>query len=171
MIPLVPSARKPDGEPTVRNLWHPFTAVRRLHGMFQMRQARTISTYGYLDPAHIRVPRWANELDKVLINETLKRSIHVELSLKERPVRGGIMETWRPEEIGATAGKVWNFLHKRGESSLSAIERGVGAPKQLVCMAIGWLAREGKVALRQEKRSLQLCLTDGEGAQNSRMQQ
>jgi hypothetical protein len=35
-------------------------------------------------------------------------------------------------------------------------------------MAVGWLAREGKVALRQEKRSLQLCLTDGE--QNSRMQ-
>jgi hypothetical protein len=62
------------------------------------------------------------------------------------------METWRPEEIGATAGKVWNFLHKRGESSLSAVERGVGAPKQLVCMAIGWLAREGKLALRQEKR-------------------
>ena len=78
------------------------------------------------------------------------------------------METWRPEEIGATAGKVWNFLHKRGESSLSAVERGVGAPKQLVCMAVGWLAREGKVALRQDKRSLQLCLTDGE--QNSRVQ-
>ena len=79
------------------------------------------------------------------------------------------METWRPEEIGTTAGKVWNFLHKRGESSLSAVERGVGAPKQLVCMAIGWLAREGKVALRQEKRSLQLCLTDGEGALESRI--
>jgi hypothetical protein len=36
-------------------------------------------------------------------------------------------------------------------------------------MAIGWLAREGKITLRQEKRALQLCLIDGEGAQNSRM--
>jgi Winged helix-turn-helix domain (DUF2582) len=80
------------------------------------------------------------------------------------------MDTWRPEEIGATAGKVWNFLHKSGESSLAAVERGVGAPKQLVCMAIGWLAREGKIALRQEKRALQLHLTDAEGAPNSRMQ-
>jgi Winged helix-turn-helix domain (DUF2582) len=80
------------------------------------------------------------------------------------------MDTWRAEEIGATAGKIWNFLHKSGESSLTAVERGVGAPKQLVCMAIGWLAREGKIALRQEKRALQLCLIDGEGAQNSRMQ-
>ena len=79
------------------------------------------------------------------------------------------MDTWKPEEIGATAGKVWNFLHNSGESSLSAVERGVGASKQLVCMAIGWLAREGKIALRQEKRSLQVCLTDGEAAQNSRM--
>ena len=79
------------------------------------------------------------------------------------------METWRPEEIGDTAGKVWKFLQRSGESSLSAVERGVGAPKPLVCMAIGWLAREGKVALRQEKRTLQLWLTEGERSENSRM--
>ena len=72
------------------------------------------------------------------------------------------MDTWRAEDIGDTAGKVWKFLHTSGESSLAAVERAVGGPKPLVCMAIGWLAREGKIALRQEKRSLQLCLVDGE---------
>lgn len=79
------------------------------------------------------------------------------------------MDTWKPEEIGDTAGKVWNFLQRSGESSLTAVERGVGAPKPLVCMAIGWLAREGKIALRQEKRTLQLGLTDTERGGNSRM--
>ncbi|MPZ77663.1 MAG: hypothetical protein GEU77_14185 [Deltaproteobacteria bacterium] len=79
------------------------------------------------------------------------------------------MDAWKPEEIGDTAGKVWNFLQRSGESSLTAVERGVGAPKPLVCMAIGWLAREGKIALRQEKRTLQLGLTDTERGGNSRM--
>jgi predicted transcriptional regulator len=79
------------------------------------------------------------------------------------------METWRAEDIGNTAGKVWTFLRKSGESSLTAIERGVGAPKPLVCMAIGWLAREGKIALRQDKRTLQLSLSDSEHSENSRV--
>ncbi|MEX0801755.1 MAG: winged helix-turn-helix domain-containing protein [Candidatus Binatia bacterium] len=79
------------------------------------------------------------------------------------------MDTWKPEEIGDTAGKVWNFLQRSGESSLTAVERGVGAPKPLVCMAIGWLAREGKIALRQEKRTVQLWLTDAERGENSRL--
>jgi len=79
------------------------------------------------------------------------------------------MEISRAEDIGNTAGKVWNFLRKSGGSSIAAIERGVGGPKPLVCMAIGWLAREGKIALRQEKKTLQLSLTDGEHAENSRL--
>lgn len=78
------------------------------------------------------------------------------------------MDTWRAEDIGATAGKVWKFLQTSGESSLAAVERGVGGPKPLVCMAIGWLAREGKISMRQEKRSLQLCLVDGGQGQASR---
>jgi hypothetical protein len=139
-------------------------------GCFECVKPQLSQRAAVLDVAEIGASHCVNELDKHSINETLKRSIH-HGSQSQKLAGGRTMETWRPEEIGATAGKVWNFLHKRGESSLSAVERGVGAPKQLVCMAIGWLAREGKVALRQEKRSLQLCLTDGEGAQNSRMQQ
>ena len=80
------------------------------------------------------------------------------------------METWRPEEIGDIAGKVWKYLHSSGESSLTGVERAVGAPKPVVCMAIGWLAREGKIALRQEKRTLQVWLTDDERSHNSHAQ-
>jgi hypothetical protein len=64
------------------------------------------------------------------------------------------------QDIGQTAGKVWNFLQTSGKSSLAALEREVGAPKPLVYMAVGWLAREGKVELRQEKRTIQLSLTE-----------
>ena len=67
---------------------------------------------------------------------------------------------WSSEAIGETAGKVWSFLRSKGQSTLSAVERGVKAPKPLVAMAVGWLAREGKVELRQDKRAVQLWLTE-----------
>lgn len=64
------------------------------------------------------------------------------------------------KDIGETAGQVWNFLHASGKSTLTAVEHGVRAPKSRVYMAVGWLAREGKVELRQEKRAVQLWLRD-----------
>lgn len=55
--------------------------------------------------------------------------------------------------IGETSGAVWRFLRDNGECALGAIEGGVDAPKAQVHMAIGWLAREGKVDSRRDKRS------------------
>ena len=63
------------------------------------------------------------------------------------------------DDIGATAGKVWSFLTERGKVSLSALEKGVDEPRSVVYMAIGWLAREGKVTIRREERSIQIWLT------------
>lgn len=67
---------------------------------------------------------------------------------------------WGTQAVGETAGLVWRFLHEHGKSSLTIIEREVEAPKKLVHMAIGWLAREGKLELSQEGRAIQLWLTE-----------
>ncbi len=65
------------------------------------------------------------------------------------------------DEIGRTAGEVWAFLKTQGKTSVSAVDRGVGAPRRQVHMAIGWLAREGKVLLAEEKGGLQIWLMEG----------
>jgi len=62
--------------------------------------------------------------------------------------------------IGETAGLVWQFLRSNGESSLSALEKGVKAPKSTVSMAVGWLAREGKIQVKDEKRTVRISLRD-----------
>ncbi len=62
--------------------------------------------------------------------------------------------------IGETAGLVWNFLRSNGESSLSALEKGVKAPRSTVSMAVGWLAREGKIEVKDEKRAVRILLRD-----------
>ena len=67
---------------------------------------------------------------------------------------------WEIEEIGQTAGLVWQFLQTHGESTLSGVEKGVEAPKAMVSMAVGWLAREGKIAVRDEKRAVRISLRE-----------
>lgn len=70
---------------------------------------------------------------------------------------------WQVQCIGQTAGEVWHLLQAKGKSSLSAVEWGVHAPKSMVHMAIGWLAREGKLDLVQEKRVIKMWLKDSPG--------
>jgi hypothetical protein len=62
------------------------------------------------------------------------------------------------ESIGKTAGRVWTYLQDHGKTSLSGVEKGVTAPRGVVFMAIGWLAREGKLEFGQENRSTQVWL-------------
>jgi Winged helix-turn-helix domain (DUF2582) len=67
---------------------------------------------------------------------------------------------WEVEAIGQTAGLVWSYLRSHGECSLSALEKGVEAPKAMVSMAVGWLAREGKLEIRDEKRAVRVSLRE-----------
>ena len=67
---------------------------------------------------------------------------------------------WEIDKIGETAGLVWDFLQSHGESTLTGLEKGVEAPKAMVSMAVGWLAREGKIAVKDEKRAVRISLRE-----------
>jgi hypothetical protein len=67
---------------------------------------------------------------------------------------------WEVKTIGETAGQVWSYLQSNGESSLSALEKGVNAPKAMVSMAVGWLAREGKIDIKDVKRTIRISLIE-----------
>jgi hypothetical protein len=64
--------------------------------------------------------------------------------------------------IGETAGLVWNFLRSNGDTSLTALEKGIEAPKTIVSMAVGWLAREGKIDLRDDRRAVRVSLRESD---------
>lgn len=61
------------------------------------------------------------------------------------------MLVWTIESVGECAGQVWNFLASFGPASVTTIEREVEAPKLLVHLALGWLAREGKLVVEERK--------------------
>ena len=49
--------------------------------------------------------------------------------------------------IGETAGAVWRTLDEHGPLSMAKLVKEVGAPRDLVMQALGWLAREDKIAI------------------------
>lgn len=61
-------------------------------------------------------------------------------------------------EIDTAAGKVWHYLNKNGSSSVTKITTDTDLGKNEVQRAIGWLAKEGKLAIELKGRVETLSL-------------
>ncbi|WP_294471003.1 winged helix-turn-helix domain-containing protein [uncultured Bacteroides sp.] len=57
-------------------------------------------------------------------------------------------------KIGLNAGKVWRILNEKGEMSMFEMCRELGLTFEDLALAIGWLAREDKIFLRQKEGML-----------------
>ncbi len=55
--------------------------------------------------------------------------------------------------IGETAGKVWHYLNEHGPRPLTTLSRELGEPRDLVMLAVGWLAREDKIRIEEGRRA------------------
>lgn len=60
--------------------------------------------------------------------------------------------------IGFVAGDVWGFLHGKGWQTLTAVKKGVDSPTDLTMLALGWLAREGKLDFATSGRTVKVTL-------------
>jgi hypothetical protein len=61
------------------------------------------------------------------------------------------------DAIGDAAGKVWHALAAQ-PLTLAALKKTVDVPEEVVLAAIGWLAREGKLAFDSSGRSATVSL-------------
>jgi hypothetical protein len=57
------------------------------------------------------------------------------------------------EQIGETAGMIWRLLDTSGPQKITAIVKEIDAPRDIVMQALGWLAREDKIAIEEESRA------------------
>lgn len=62
------------------------------------------------------------------------------------------------EQIGETAGEVWQFLEKNGDTSLPQLTKSVNADDFVIAAALGWLAREDKIEVYVKGRSKRVKL-------------
>jgi hypothetical protein len=61
-------------------------------------------------------------------------------------------------EIGAAAGRIWQYLAEHREATLRQLQRGTALPERLVHMGVGWLAREDKLCFVEERGVVKLAL-------------
>lgn len=62
------------------------------------------------------------------------------------------------EAIGATAGQIWSALADHGGQSLAGLKKSVDSPDDQVLLALGWLAREDKLAFETNGRTVTVSL-------------
>ena len=64
------------------------------------------------------------------------------------------------EEIGTVAGAIWQALSGSGACALPKLRKTIDCDAPVFDWAIGWLAREDKIAIRREKRSFLIQLKE-----------
>ena len=62
------------------------------------------------------------------------------------------------EQVGKAAGLIWHVLSAEGPHTLAQLKKKVPANGDLVPLAVGWLAREDKIELATEKKSVRIQL-------------
>ncbi len=55
------------------------------------------------------------------------------------------------DQIGDTAGMIWHYLCENGPRTISQLAKDIDAPRDVVMQAVGWLAREDKVSIDEER--------------------
>lgn len=68
------------------------------------------------------------------------------------------MEVTPISRIGETAGEVWEVLSQNGRIRMTNLVKQVDAPRDLVMQALGWLAREDKIAIDEDSRGRTVSL-------------
>lgn len=69
------------------------------------------------------------------------------------------------DQIGLTAGEVWHVLSDNGGMSLAKLAKQIDVPRDVVMQAVGWLARENKIQIVEQKRVKTISLISDEQAQ------
>jgi hypothetical protein len=61
-------------------------------------------------------------------------------------------------EIGETAGKVWQALSNEKPQAVVQLKKKLKAPNELLFLALGWLARENKIEIDSAQNSFRVQL-------------
>ena len=62
-------------------------------------------------------------------------------------------------EIGETAGEIWSALVEENTAmTVNVLAKKTGLPKDLLCMGIGWLAREDKLQFSETSEVIEVSL-------------
>lgn len=62
------------------------------------------------------------------------------------------------EQIGLSAGEIYNYLHDNGTTSFSKMKKELDLKGNFADLGLGWLARENKVDISQKGPAVKISL-------------
>ena len=62
-------------------------------------------------------------------------------------------------EIGIAAGDIWHYLDEKGSATLDELAAHIKKDRTLLLMSLGWLAREGHIALGDAQTGFRASLS------------
>jgi len=62
-------------------------------------------------------------------------------------------------ESGEAAGQIWRWIEENGETTVTRLRQETKLSDQLLHMGLGWLAREGKIDVFKDKRTVKIALS------------
>ena len=62
------------------------------------------------------------------------------------------------EKVGEAAGKVWHALSSEGPQTVAQLKKQLNGSSEVVTFALGWLAREDKIEITQDKKTFKVKL-------------
>lgn len=62
------------------------------------------------------------------------------------------------QTIGEVAGRIWDYLLHNGETSVSTLKKDLELKSDEAGLALGWLAREGKLEFQKKGTSTKVTL-------------
>ena len=62
------------------------------------------------------------------------------------------------ERIGNIAGQIWKYLIDNGQSSTIKIKSALEISNSMMYLALGWLAREGKLDVVENQNTIKVSL-------------
>lgn len=61
-------------------------------------------------------------------------------------------------KVGEVAGKVWHALSDHGPQTVTQLKTKVNGGSEILNFALGWLAREEKIEIIQDKKTFKVSL-------------
>lgn len=62
-------------------------------------------------------------------------------------------------QIGHAAGEVWHHLESSGPCTIEQIKKGLQIKETILLMALGWLAREGKLSFERVGKAVRISIS------------
>lgn len=83
---------------------------------------------------------------------------HIQLITEEKDMATRKVSLTLEEQIGFSAGEIYNYLHTNGTTSFSKMKKDLDLKGNFADLGLGWLARENKVEIEQKGPAVKVSL-------------